>query len=558
MEEEKESPAGEVNEKDLGLVREIIRTLTKTVKTFNIYPKDNPIYQKFASELFEKFDTFFESNDELPIDIVQHSLLYKENEVFRSEGKTDNMALLLFADGIRQINFYKGITLDEIIDFIDILRLAPKSEFDTEDDIVTLLWEKNIRNMGYTAVEHTVHDELVIEETLLQESSDQENTGETTIGNASLQWRPMSFSSEFRIEPLSDEEIEAVKSELSDIEENSLLSSSVALFFELLSNENEIEAFPEIMQNLGKIINVRMLKKDIQGTIEIMRRLKNISDLYHDLKQNEMIKSVFSEAGSIENLRILFTESSDLGDIRHYLLHLKKNSIPNMLQILGELQDRRQRRLLCDILVEVGRQDIQALAEAMNDERWHLVRNIVMILGLIKDPAAIKYIEKVLRHPDLRIRREAVRALESIHSDEANRLFLAALKDDDLTVRITALKAMRRFKDSNLFQAIKEKSSKEELKKKSFSEKKEILETLAVLGGENAFPILSDLFKKGWLIEQYEITEMRACAAYGLGLLGTPEAISLLEKETESRKGLLREACLRALKESRQSGSDRK
>ena len=97
-----------VNEKELGLVKDILRTITKTIKTFNVYPRDNPIYQKFATELFEKFSTFFESNDELAIDVEQYSLFYKENEVFQSEERTDNIALLLFADGIRQINFYKG------------------------------------------------------------------------------------------------------------------------------------------------------------------------------------------------------------------------------------------------------------------------------------------------------------------------------------------------------------------------------------------------------------------------------------------------------------------
>ena len=60
--------------------------------------------------------------------------------------------MLLFSDGLRQITFQKGITFDEISDFIDILRFAPKSEMSDTDDIVTLLWEKNIKNMGYAAV----------------------------------------------------------------------------------------------------------------------------------------------------------------------------------------------------------------------------------------------------------------------------------------------------------------------------------------------------------------------------------------------------------------------
>lgn len=544
----------EITEKELGLVKDILRTLTKTVKTFNVYPKDNPIYQKFATELFEKFNNFFESGDDLALTVAQFSLLYKENEVFRSEERTDNVALLLFADGIRQISFYKGITPEEITDFIDILRLTQKSETRDEDDIVTLLWEKNIKNMGYTAAEDTVDDDLVVEESLLADTIQQEETGETTINRASFQWRPTSLSSELRVEPLNDHEIGIVKNEFSVLEEKALLSSAVKLFFELLSYENNGDALPNIVHNLGKILDIRMKKKDIQGVMEILSGLKKLSAL----EQSEVIDNAIDRAGSAENLMILFNESSNNEEIRKYLLLLGPSGISRMIQVLGQLEDRKQRRLLCEVLAEIGRHNVDAFAEALTDERWFLVRNVVMILGMTKELAAVRLIEKTVGHPDFRVRREAVRALEGIQSDETKKLYLAALDDEDLAVRIISLKAMRRFKDPGLFQVLREKASREELKKRPFSEKRELLETIAVLGGEDAFPLLSDLFRKRWFVEKDEITEIRASAAYGLGLLGTHEALSLLEKERGSKKGLLRDACLNAMKESRQSGSNRK
>ena len=129
----------EVSEKDIERVRDIFRTLAITIKTFTIYPKDNPIYQKFATELFERFSSFFDSDDQLSVDIEQYSLLYKGKSVYHSEERNDNVALLLFADGIRQIDFHKGITAEEITAFIDILRLASRLETKDDDDIVTLL-----------------------------------------------------------------------------------------------------------------------------------------------------------------------------------------------------------------------------------------------------------------------------------------------------------------------------------------------------------------------------------------------------------------------------------
>ena len=163
---EEQNIQAEIDEKELEHVRDIFRTLTIAIKTFNLYPKDNPIYQKVSSEICEKFNLFFESHDELSVDIEQNSLQYRKVEVFHSDEKTDNLSLLLFADGIRQLSFHKGLTAEEIKDFIDILRFAFKSETSDDDDIVTLLWEKNIKNLGYSTVEDTIDDTLAVEERL--------------------------------------------------------------------------------------------------------------------------------------------------------------------------------------------------------------------------------------------------------------------------------------------------------------------------------------------------------------------------------------------------------
>jgi len=550
-----EEPGVEVSEEEVERVRDIFRALTVTIKTVTIYPRDNPIYQKFAAEFFGKFNLFFESYDELSIGVEQYSLLYKGNRVYHSEERNENIALLLFADGIRQIDFHKGITSEEIADFIDILRLASRSETKDDDDIVTLLWEKNIKNMGYSAVEDTVDDSLAVEESLLLEGIDQKCEEVSNIGSASY---PSSATTSVPValetEPLTENELNGIKNEFSGIEENLLLSSAVGVFFELLKSRNETEVFPEIIQNIGKIADIRMKNKDIKGATEILTDLRKISDIYDAPEQRDLIAAVIDNAGTPDKLRTLFSHSEP-GDIRQYLVLLGTNSMPNMIHMLGELQEMKQRKVLCEILAEFGRQESGVLSQALMDDRWYLVRNIAMILGMTKEPGAVKHLEKVLGHPNVKVRREVVKALENINSEDTKNLFRVALNDEDSVIRIRALKALKKFKDPALFRTLKESASIEELKKRSFEEKREMLETLAVLGGRDVLPVLSELFKKRGLLEKDEITEIRACAAYGLGLINTPEAIALIEKETGSRKDILREACVRALKESQKSGN---
>ena len=170
-----------------------------------------------------------------------------------------------------------------------------------------------------------------------------------------------------------------------------------------------------------------------------------------------------------------------------------------------------------------------------------------MILGIIKNPAAIKYIEGTLTHPELRVRKEALKALDSIGTEEIKGPFMIALRDSDAGIRTSALKTLRRFGDKRLFDIVKERILAGDLKERPFTEKKELFEALAETGRDMAFPILSEFFKRKGLFRKTETEELRACAAYGLGILGTRESIMLLEKGMREKEGLFSDACKKSL-----------
>ena len=424
---------------------------------------------------------------------------------------------------------------------------------------MTLLWEKNIKNLGYSTVEDTIDDTLAVEERyLFEESIAHQDAAEITTGALQPELTATSISQGTNQPALTADELNVLKNEFYRLEEKALVSSAIALFFDLLKKKEDVQAFPEIVQNLGKMIDIRMKDKDIKGAVEILQELKEISADYNTPEQAELIDAVVHKAGSPEKIGTLFRESIGVQDITQYLSLLDQTSVPDMILILGELQEMKQRKLLCEILAAFGRHDVNIFSDALNSEQWFLVRNIAMILGMTKEPAAVKQLEKAFRHPNFRVRREVVKALENIGSDDTKALFLVALNDEDFSIRLKALKALRRFKDPALLPILKKNASIEELKKKPFEEKKEILETLAALGGGSAFPVLSDLFRKKGFMEKDEITEIRASAAYGLGVINTPEALSLIEKETGSKKSMLREACIKALKEAQKSGNNRR
>ena len=64
----------------------------------------------------------------------------------------ESLAFVFFKDGIRELQFSKGLEFKEIVDFLNIVR---KSDFlnRMEDDLVTLLWEKDFSHITFTTVD---------------------------------------------------------------------------------------------------------------------------------------------------------------------------------------------------------------------------------------------------------------------------------------------------------------------------------------------------------------------------------------------------------------------
>ena len=533
----------DMEEKDLILAGEIFKSMTKTFKTFKAYLPNNPIYQKFAAELLEKFNSFFEIHDSLPLTVEQFSLLLNGKEVFHNEDRTDNIALMLFVDGIREICFYKGITLNEMISFVDTFKAVSEGH-NLEDDVVTLLWEKNIEHISYSVSEGFIEEELPVDSELLMEEAGDELA---PMGAVYMDAVLAPSVIDFEAAPVNADELNTLQHDIQRFEGEVLLSEATELFLELMTTERDIEGFKEFTRNIGKMIDVLLEKDSIEKVTEILSRLIDIRESGISSEHKKIIDDVIDRAGSEDKLKKLFAGDKNLDSVQTYLLLLNKNAIQSLLNILGELEDRKTRRYLCNILSVIGKQAVELFAGGIHDKRWYLVRNTLMILGIIKNPAAIKYIEGTLTHPELRVRKEALKALDSIGTEEIKGPFMIALRDSDAGIRTSALKALRRFGDKKLFDIVKERILAGDLKERPFTEKKELFEALAETGRDMAFPILSEFFKRKGLFRKTETEELRACAAYGLGILGTRESIMLLEKGMREKEGLFSDACKKSL-----------
>lgn len=115
-----------------------------------------------------------------------------------------------------------------------------------------------------------------------------------------------------------------------------------------------------------------------------------------------------------------------------------------LIDLLAVEEDAHRRRSTIDLLGRAVRRDSSPVVTALDDPRWYLVRNLVLILKYSSNPADAQPVAALASHPDPRVRREVLRTLHALDQDDAYfTVYLDAITDADHTVRTAAATVLR-------------------------------------------------------------------------------------------------------------------
>jgi hypothetical protein len=130
------------------------------------------------------------------------------------------------------------------------------------------------------------------------------------------------------------------------------------------------------------------------------------------------------------------------GEIYPCLEALAAELVAPLVHALGAEPRAHMRALLCDLIVLLCRDRVDDIGQHVTDAHWYLARNIAGILGRLDHPGAILYLRRLLRHPEYRVRREAVDALARMSAEDAQTLLATCVDDPDPRVSQRALASL--------------------------------------------------------------------------------------------------------------------
>ncbi len=212
---------------------------------------------------------------------------------------------------------------------------------------------------------------------------------------------------------------------------------------------------------------------------------------------------------------------------------------------LGDENDRTRRGRLVEAVRSMGSAALPALMNALTSPAWFLVRNALTLLSDLGDAGSVTAILPLLRHPEPRVRRTAVRALWKLGGPVAEPHLLAQMKDTDVETMQEILFALGQLRsEGSLPQVIELAQDKRVLEKLRI----QALDTLGHIASPKSLPVLLECLRRKGFFGGGETQPIRLAAAKALVALGTPEALVALKKAVEGEpKGEEREAMRRLL-----------
>jgi HEAT repeat protein len=191
--------------------------------------------------------------------------------------------------------------------------------------------------------------------------------------------------------------------------------------------------------------------------------------------------------------------------------------------------------------------DPAALANLAADERPRLSRAILEILCRDFGRKGLTHFAVFLGFKDKDIKREAIRVLGEAHDEMANRLLLGFLNDKDEDIRIEALFKIDPGEVRSRVNHLIQEASSRAFRVKSMKEKQAVLTFLGRTRTEAALGFLRKTLGKRMLWPSVGKRDSKLAAVQGLEIMGTDEAVAVLEKGARSWSRAVRQAAAGAV-----------
>ena len=554
-EDELDEPSFPVN-----FVTDLLKAFVKAVRAHQLYLPNNPMHARSLEAVKDAFAAIWKHTDEIDLQIVETQLKW-EGRVVLDEGErtSDNMAWLLYKDGIRELKMMKGFEEEELGTFFNLLQAVRKAT-DEDDDLLTLMWEREFVTLQYRYVDLTAESGPGIEsmeraeqkEKILSPAQVEAGLESTTTSLAKLD----DFDSTLYF--LDDKEVEYLHQEVKREFSTDLRPAVIASLLDTFETQKDPTVREEICGLLDYFLLILLSTAQYRNAAYLLReagvtanrapdmlepqkqRLTQLGELMSDPKPLGQLLQALEDSP----LRAPQMELDELFGI------LQPRALETILGWIGRSANPQLKMLLEVAASRLASSNSAELIRLIGSDDEAVVGEAIRRAAALKSPAAVPALGKMLTVGEADMRVAAVTALTEIGSPGAMQMLERALIDEDREVRIVAVRALgarnSRAATPRIEAAIKGKV----LRESNLTEKMAFFEAFGLLSGDAGIPLLDGILHAKGFMGKRDDSEIRACAAMALGKINTPKAMECLNRAASEKDVIVRNAVSRAIRGS--------
>ena len=551
---------GELDEPSfpVNFVTDLLKAFVKAVRAHQLYLPNNPMHARSLEAVREAFAALWKQTEELELQIVETQIKW-EGRVVLDEGErtSDNMAWLLYKDGIRELKMLQGFEAEELGIFFNLLQQVRKAT-DEDDDLLTLMWEREFANLQYRYVDLTAESGPGVEsmeraeqkEKILSPAQVEAGLESTTSSLAKLD----DFDSTLYF--LDDKEVEYLQEEIKREFSTDLRPAVVASLLDVFENQRDPTVREEICGLLEYFLLILLSTAQYRNAAYLLResgvtagraadvlepqkqRLMQLGELMSDPKPLGQLLQALEDSP----LRAPQMELDELFGI------LQARALETILSWIGRSNNPQLKMLLEVAASRLAAANSAELIRLIGSDDEAVVNEAIRRAAALKSPAAVPALGKLLTVGEADLRIAAVTALTEVGSPGAMQMLERALTDEDREVRTVSVRALGARNARAALPRIEAAIKGKDLRESNLGEKMAFFEAYGLLAGDAGITLLDGILHAKGFMGKRDDSEFRACAAMALGKINSAKAMDSLNKATGEKDVIVRNAVSRAIR----------
>jgi serine/threonine protein kinase len=483
--------------------------------------------------------------DGLRLEMRASSILFGRTPVWEPQPPNDTIPYNLYAAGVRALVFRPKLPIEELRDILAVLVLDPSRDLATEDDLVTILWEKKFPHLVYEAADTFTGGDATEREAFYEEAEE-------------IEALARSAGRKFGERIEATEDTNAAHPMALDDVARSMVETQLALprdrwrerYIEAL-----VEGYIDAARNRDAHILLAGLRRSA-ATLVGRGGLARVTALH-----NEILEHIASRVSGNDVTRLSTALTSALfgGDSLEIVLNqLRRNPedtatfapvlamLPptELTVVLGALRAGAPEALREHLysfvqLVIPGHEHL--VGEAATTAETDTALKLAGLLAKAGTPEARAVLESLAVADDTTLQTE-VRVLLSPSQEQAFADLGRMLENASSAVRMAALRALVRHGLRGAYPAIARQVRAATFHDVAADERAELLRALIVLAPEHGELQVLELVKKGGVFTSQSRETSRAIGAQVLGELATTDStIETLREVAQARWGISEE-----------------